>query len=1421
MTLHRGSNNCSTEKMMSNKIKIKIFNYFVNALIDTGCSTSVTSEQLINKLRIPIQRLEKGDPRFLFGANNSRITIVGKALISIKLNGLTVPFDFLIAKDLSHDILLGNDFLQDTRALIDYSDSSVTFFDNLVEMKLLNKHHPTVACLDIACTLLPRTETIVPVKLSKKLHGENFLIEPLPLRENQKYLVAKILTKVSDGKTLCHILNATNQDIYLRRKLPLASASLIDSHSISNVDINSVKTRSNVNTVSEEANASSNPNSCDTQPQNFVQGVHRKLEELGIKIDNKNLSAIQKQKLSELIEKNSDIFALNLKDLPGTDIIRYDIDTGDHPPVRARAYRPTPSGRIEITRQIKELLDADFIAPSTSIWSSPTILVRKKGGEQRFVVDYRALNRISKAISYPIPILSDVIDTLAYHKSAYFTLLDMKSGYHQIKMTKNASMKSAFCVPEGSFEWKRLSFGLQGAGVAFGLLMSEVLRGLTFQKLVVYVDDILVFSPSFDQHCKDLEEVFQRLRLANLRLHAKKCSFSKSEVLYLGHIISSEGTRIDPSKISIIRQWPTPTCVKHVRQICGYANFYRKYAYQFSQIIAPLNNLLKKDQPFVWSKECQEAFDKLKDILSTTPLLRYPDVNRPFIITTDASLNGIAFILSQKDANGVEKPISFGGRSLRPNEKNWGVSDQECLAVIEAIRENYAYLQNQTFDIITDHISLKYLNSLRNSQTGRLFRWALQLEHLRYNVIHRPGKQNINADILSRIDKGEPPPEDPESEFLDENMQIVSLDDSPTTNDVLSLDEPEFDEHCLKSREVSEPAIAYLSHKHRTHGNTLNVVTEEDIIIPTDDIKTLQENCSDVSRILLYLKSGEIPENEKLARKTIFESDSYFLENDILFHRYQRKSKIKKSFDYPMTEQLVLPQSLRLEVIRKYHEQGHKNFTRTYLSLRERYYWSGMYQEIKTKVRSCNFCQRVNIATHPKRAPLKPWKVEGVWKKIHIDLIGTLPEDSNHNRWALLVIDSFSHWLEVFPLSTIESSAIADILFNECISRFGIFQCLVSDRGTSFTSKIVERLCDLCHIRRAKAMPYHQASNGAVEVINKFIWKNLQNYCQKDHRSWATYLPSIACAHRGTVSVSSTQFSPHHVFTGRHMFLPIDDMIQFRPTEGGGDVGNYMRTLEENIKIIHKIATENMIASQAIYKKQYDKKATPCEYPVGKVLWMYSPNQMKAGTSKKLHIPFNHLVRIHEKLGEVSYTVADAKTGIILKYPVHVDNLREYIADKLNPTDLPSDQIVAKPLDEPSKTPDVGIKDATNSNTSIKTIPIDLTKNDTFDTTHSPRVELKIPSVPDTQSQNTGTDQHSDSAHTHPLIDVSTRKWHAVDKLTMSKFIDGKQHYLVQWRDQKLPSTWELGTNISDKLKNDFTTNFFDSGRAKRKITRQ
>src|SRR2546425_6686167 len=226
----------------------------------------------------------------------------------------------------------------------------------------------------------------------------------------------------------------------------------------------------------------------------FTQGKFRTLEELGLKIDNPNLSPTEVATLTKLLESNSDVFALTLHDLPGTTLVQYDIDTGDHRPIRQRCYRPTPQAREEMSRQVKELLDAKFIYPSTSPWASPTLLVKKKTGDQRMCIDYRLLNKISTQLSWLLPLLTDVIDTLAYNQPAFFSSLDMKSGYHQISMSEDASKKSAFCIPDGTYAWNRLSFGLQGAGQIFQMLMSEVMRGLTFKTLIVYVDDILVFS---------------------------------------------------------------------------------------------------------------------------------------------------------------------------------------------------------------------------------------------------------------------------------------------------------------------------------------------------------------------------------------------------------------------------------------------------------------------------------------------------------------------------------------------------------------------------------------------------------------------------------------------------------------------------------------------------------------------------------------------------------------------------------------------------------------------------------------------------------------------------------------------------------------------------------------------------------------
>lgn len=1464
----------STHSMLMNRIKVKIYSTFVNSLIDTGSSYSVCSEWLIKRLRLPVEKIDSGDPEVLYGAEGAQIPITGKTVIPVKLNGLIVPFDFLIAGKLTQNLILGHNFLIHTKALINYNDSSITFFDNLVEMCLFNKRRDVIACIDNSYDLEPRTESLVNVTISQPLHGSCFLLQPLSMREKQKYLVANILTKISNGKTVCRILNATHQVIHLKKNLPLAKVSEINPASISHFDQFDGPTHPQINTLdssfiphssrphSQNRNQSetcfkNNHNQTPTQIP-FVQGKFRTLDELGIKLNNQNLNSGQREQLKKLIEENSDVFALSLHDIPGTNLVHYDIDTGNHRPIRQRPYRPNPQGREEMTRQIQGLLDAGFITQSTSAWSSPCILVKKKNGEQRFVTDYRMLNRVSVPLNWPLPLLTDVLDSLSANKSSYFSSLDLKQGYHQVPLTKNAQEKSAFCTPDGTYKWNRLAFGLQGAGQVFQMLMSEVLRGLTFKTLIVYVDDILIFSPTFEKHLEDLRQVFHRLRQASLRLHPSKCSFATPETLYLGHKISAQGIRVDESKIELIKNWPTPKNVKDTRSFLGFTNYYRRFLKDYAKIATPLNELLRKDTNFEWTNERQQAFDTLRDGMSTTPILIYVDVNKPFLLTTDASMTSIAYVLSQLDENGVERPISFGGRSLRSNEKNWAIMEIEGLALIEGIRENYAYLQSQRFEVITDHLSLKYLQTLKHSQ-GRLFRWSLILQNLRFTVKHRPGRTNVNADILSRRNYGPPPPlTEACDEIVNDNIQIASISDS----NVLAMSEDEYTSHYRS--ENNSPAIAYFN-SNRVHENTVMLLTENEkddanALFPVENLAQLQKECDDLKRLILYLETGDLPDNEKLARKTIYESENYFLDNDILIHMVNRKQK-RKNLQYPTNEQVAVPESLRVKIVKFYHEAGHKNFDRTYQSIKEKYYWSSIYTDTRKQVRACEFCQRTNPATHVKRAPLKPWEIGKVWDRIHCDILGPLPSGSHTYKYALLLVDSFSRWAELFPLKSLQAEETAEIIF-DVICRNGIFNSLVTDRGTTFLSGIMNRLCELCHIRRVKSLSYHPQTNGAAEQFNRFVWKNLKAYCQKDNTSWPKYLSTICCSHRSTVSIYSTGFTPFSMFTGRTMNLPLDEMIAFTPTEGSTDANSYMRSLEDRIKIMHEIATANVQEAQERMKTSYDKKATKVVYPVGMKLWVYKPSQLPVGSSKKMQIKYNQLVRIKEKIGDNSYIVIDDQTGKEIKFPIHVDNFREYyprdidisLDDNADMTKDEDDSCIIRSLP-----PDAPV--STKTNTKLKHAgKSNLTDSDLIGDSKAPkpndptiptkgRVIVKKLGFPlvgvrpnetnvlPTDRQLTGPQSNepngrpkcqekNDEKKTSNKVKMKgfcklNDQWYKADRIVKSDIKKGRKSYLIEWSDRTLPSSWVEDEDVSEDLKDLFDTNFRPSGRPIRKCIRQ
>ncbi|GFY31200.1 retrovirus-related Pol polyprotein from transposon 17.6 [Trichonephila clavipes] len=322
----------------------------------------------------------------------------------------------------------------------------------------------------------------------------------------------------------------------------------------------------------------------------------------------------------------------------------------------------------------------DVIEPSSSPCASPIVLVRKKDGSTRFCVDYRRLNDVTKKDSYPLPSIDDTLDTLA--GNTWFSTLDLKSGYWQVELHPDDKEKTAtaFTTGQGLWQFKVMPFGLCNTPATFERLMKTVLGGLSYEACLVYLDDIIIVGRSFEEHLKNIRRVLQKLKEANLKLSPSKCHLFRREVTYLGHIISAEGVRTDPEKILAVKDWNCLTDVHQLRCFLGLCTYYRKFVKNFSTIARPLHKLTEAKQKFIWTVDCNNAFNKLKDALTSAPVLAYPEIGKQFILDTDASHESIGVVLSQ-EIDGQERVIAYFSKCLSKPERNYCVTRKELLAI--------------------------------------------------------------------------------------------------------------------------------------------------------------------------------------------------------------------------------------------------------------------------------------------------------------------------------------------------------------------------------------------------------------------------------------------------------------------------------------------------------------------------------------------------------------------------------------------------------------------------------------------------------------------------------------------------------------------------------------------------------------------
>ncbi|CAB3257647.1 unnamed protein product [Arctia plantaginis] len=625
---------------------------------------------------------------------------------SMKLHEFHVVDDI----SLSHDGIIGNDLLKNFSCQVDYSKRILQMENDSMN---LNFSEPLY-------TIPPRTETVIECTVSNPEILEGVILDQ---HISNTLLIANCIVKVKENN---------------RVNITIANTS--EEPAVLHSDLNLTLEELRVQPYSPLSKSLPSPNSL-TRTNEVIKQLRTS-----------HLNREETESLLQVCSDYSDIFHLPNEQLTFTTATEHRIRTSTDVPIQTKSYRFPECHKKEVENQINKMLEQNIVTPSDSPWSSPIWVVPKKldaSGQRkwRVVIDYRKLNDVTIGETYPIPQITEILDQLG--KSQYFTTLDLASGFHQIPISPEDAAKTAFSIPQGHFQFTRMPFGLKNAPSTFQKLMNTCLSGLQGSRCFVYLDDIVVYAPDLPSSIQNLTCIFERLRRYNLKLQPEKCEFLRKEVAYLGHIINNEGVKPNPEKIKAIIEFPIPKCAKDIKSFLGLVSYYRRFIPDFSKLAKPLTSLLKKDTPFNWENKQQLAFENLQHKLTTSPVLAYPDFTQPFILTCDASNYAVSAILSQGQI-GKDRPIAYASRTLNKAECNYSITEKECLAIVFGTKAFRPYLYGHRFTIVTDHKPLQWLFNCKDPGS-RLIRWRLKLEEFDYNIVHKRGKINSNADALSRF----------------------------------------------------------------------------------------------------------------------------------------------------------------------------------------------------------------------------------------------------------------------------------------------------------------------------------------------------------------------------------------------------------------------------------------------------------------------------------------------------------------------------------------------------------------------------------------------------------------------------------------------------------------------------------------------
>ena len=954
-------------------------------------------------------------------------------------------------------------------------------------------------------------QTVVVMKCTGPHISGEALIEPLTNGSHlhRNFRLVHTYATISNGQFQVRVANIGDDDIYVKPKTRIGVVTRVDVmreksdvefHRIGDVEEIFIKTDCDVSEISSEADP------------NF---------QLPDDLFKLNCSDEQKGLITDLFRKHADAFSKDDDDVGFTSTVTHKIRMMDDQPISQPYRRIPPSQFEEVKQHIRKLLDNNIIRESTSPFASPIVLVRKKDNSLRLCVDYRRLNAKSYRDQFPLPRVEDTFDVL--HGAELFSTMDLTAGYNQIAVDENDREKTAFTTPFGLYEFNRMPFGLTNAPATFQRLMQHCFREEIFRILLVFLDDIIVYSKTIEELIQRLDRCFTILKQHGLKLKMRKCHFFKTSVKYLGHVVSKDGISTDQDKIRCISEWKVPETVKQLKSFLGFAGYYRRFIRSFSQVAEPLLKLSKDNLKHPrtkfgdkWTVECQRSFDRLKELLTSAPLLGYADFSLPFVVETDASIHGLGGVLSQIQ-NGRTTVIAYASRTLRPNEKsakNLSSLKLEMLALKWCVTEKFRdYLIGNKFTVFTDNNPLKYLQTAKLGAYEQ--KWAAQLADFDFEIKYRSGKRNTNCDILSQL------PEVDTHVTQDETLDIISdsIDGSLLPSDIRHA---QMNAIFIESSDVQTTSAETFPSYSKSE---LRDLQSKDPVISI---------CKDFVESQTVPKRSFVRKQNKRVQSLLRQLKHLKVVDGVIYRKVE-----DPKFGY--LTQLVLPSSLHDLVLHGLHDQnGHQGQERTLNLVRQRCYWPKMWIDIKEYCTKCERCAVSKIPIPKVHTSMGHLSASEPLEIVAVDLTVLEPAQGFEN--VLVMTDVFTKWTIAVPTRDQTAQTVAKVLVSELFYKFGVCKRLHSDQGKSFEADIIQHLCKIYNVKKSRTTAYHPEGNAQCERFNRSLHNLLRTLPPVRKRRWPEYIRELVFSYNVTPH-SSTGYSPYFLMYGRDPNLPVDFIL--------------------------------------------------------------------------------------------------------------------------------------------------------------------------------------------------------------------------------------------------------------------------------------